>query len=147
MQDALFGWFGQAHRARARSGPGPAGLPRPRPSAAAAVDDQAVHRVGRAIEGRTDRRQGAERLPLLIGVEEHLKQHAIAVLMPSPLDRAVRQRRLGQVVLIGVFPATSWQLTCVEDFDRPPLGHVYATAIRLRSSPLLKIVRLWAACR
>src|SRR5579863_4990332 len=138
MQDALFGWLGQTHAARARSGPGLAGLPRSRPSAAAAVDDQAVHRVGRTVEGRTDRRQGTERLPLLVGVEEHLEQHAIAMLMPCPFDRAVCQRRLGELVLVGVLPAASRQFTCVEDFDRPPLGHAYATAIRLLSGPRLR---------
>src|SRR6266480_599583 len=106
-----------------------------RSPAPAAVDDQAVHRVGHAVEGRTYRGQRAERFPLLVGVEEHLEHHAVAMLMPGPLDRAVRQRRLGKVVLVGVLPPAGGQFARVEDLDRPPVGHASATAIPFAHCP------------
>src|SRR6185437_8778878 len=80
-------------------------------------------------EGRTDRGQRAERFPLFVGVEEHLEHHTVAMLMPGPLDRAVRQRRLGKVVLVGVLPPAGRQFARVENLDRPPVGHASATAI------------------
>src|SRR6185437_5293954 len=88
VQDLLLGRLGQRGGERPRRGLGLARLPGARAPAAAAVDDQAVHRVGRAFEGRTYRGQRTEGPPLSFGLEEHLEHHAIAMLVPGPLDRA-----------------------------------------------------------
>src|SRR5580658_10501322 len=81
VEDALALRLGQRHRARARRGLGLARLAWPRAAAAPPVHDQAVHRVGHAVQGRPDRGQRAERLPLLVGVEEYLEHDPVLMLV------------------------------------------------------------------
>src|ERR1700691_1569043 len=117
VQDVLFRGLRHGHRARTGRGLGLARLPRPGPAATPSVHDQAGYRIGHAVEGRADRRKGTERLPLLVGVEEHLEHYAVTVLMPLPVGRAARYRRLDELVLVGLLPPASRQLRCVEDLD------------------------------
>jgi hypothetical protein len=92
---------GQRNSSRARRGLRPTRLPGPCPAATAAVDEQAIDRIRDRVQGRPHDRQAAERLPLLVGIEEHLEYHAPPVRMPRPVADPVGQRCLdeGRVML------------------------------------------------
>jgi hypothetical protein len=91
-------------------------------AAAAGVDEQAVDRIRDRIQGRAHDRQAAERLPLLLGLEEHLEHHTPPVRMPRPVADPVGQRRLDEGRVMLFLPPEGRNLA-VQDLDRPPLGH------------------------
>ena len=74
-------------------------------------DEQAADRVRRGVQGRAHGRQIAERLPLLLDLEEHLEDHAPATGMPGTADGAVRQRGLDQNRVVLLLPPESRELT------------------------------------
>ena len=91
-------------------------------AAPAAVDEQAVDGIWYPVQGRAYGRQAAKRLPLFLIVETDLEDHAPAVRVPRPVDRAIRQRRLDQGRVVLLLPPESRQLA-VQYLNRPPLRH------------------------
>ena len=87
-----------------------------------ALLQQAVDWVGHCIQGRAHDRQVTERLPLLLGLEEYLEDHAPAAGVPGPVEGAVGQRGLDQGGVMLLLPPESRELA-VQHLDRPPLGH------------------------
>jgi hypothetical protein len=96
IQMRFIGRHGQRNRSRARCGLRSTRLPGPCPAAAATVDEQAIDRIRDGIQGCPHDRQGAERFPLLFGVEEHLEHYAPPVRMPRSVADPVGQRRLNK---------------------------------------------------
>ena len=68
------------------------------------------------IQGRPHDRQGAERFPLLFGVEEHLENHAPPVRMPRSVADPVGQRRLDEGRVMLFLPPEGGNLA-VQDLD------------------------------
>ena len=107
------------------------------PAAAPAVDDQPVQRVGHGVERRPDHGQRAEALQPLVVVEGQLQDDAPAGVVPVPVRRPVRDRRLDEDVLVRPAPLRRRDLA-VEHLDGQPLGHdvtLGRSAVRRPRSP------------
>src|SRR5215472_11656170 len=139
-------WFRKLERRGARRRPGLTWFAGTRRAAPAPVYEQAVHRVRHPVKRGTHRRQRAERLPLLVVAEADLEDDPVLELVPLPVQRAVRHRRLGQLVLVSVFPPGRRELAGVKNLDRPPLSHAVATRLS-RIECVNTIVRLRARRR
>lgn len=105
IQVVLAGGPGQRNGSRAWRWLGPPWLSRACPATATAVDKQAIDRIRDGVQGRADHGKAAERIPLLLGLEEHLENNAPPVRMPRPVAGTAGQRSLDQYrVMLFLFP-------------------------------------------